>query len=177
MASGHGRRPPSLSSATRRPPTPEEEREAQELGRVLAVVAEFHDEMHPPLGRGAGDSPFTERVQDAVLTGNLTHLRQIEVELLMDPLHCSEAERAQLDAHLRNGIGMTLAAVERPLLDRIQEIRDRGKIWTLDQFELVDSRAVCLHEQHRTDSEEYRALSALTGEYRKRAAENGYWIP
>jgi hypothetical protein len=143
--------------------TDEQRAQWSAVHRQALVLAEFFDRKDLPLAaaiRQAAEPahPFASR---------LAGLREALADLLEMSANLPPGDLRKLDHHVRAELGLGLDELQTGRLARIQEVRNRGKIKTDEQFRLLKGR----HEQIWDDpshSEEANALAALLDQYEAR---------
>ncbi len=147
-----------------RRPSPERQRELDELRDVFAVFGSYLDEQVPVPGHS--HAALVAHVHER---GNLAGMRMIRNDLVGSLVAFSAAQRRELDRRLREGPGATLDTLEAKHLERIAKVRAKGRITTEPQYYLLKERVeVIWDDPERRD--EFQSLQAMLTEYEEHVA-------
>ena len=112
---------------------PEQQLELDALYRVVAVIAEWFDELSPESVRGQMTTAMRRAYDDRSLRGmRLAYNDLVEMTSAADA-----GQRSELDARLRVRANTNLGALRTKKLQRIERILTRAKITSEEQYYLV----------------------------------------
>jgi hypothetical protein len=109
---------------------------------------------------------YRERAERVYATGSLAKLRQVR-DGLLEPIEAGAvgvAEERRLDALLRERTGTSLDELLSRRLARIAKLREKGRITTRAQYDLVKERVEFIWSDPAR-AEEFRSLQELCTSY------------